>query len=159
MDDSLSDSAQKVQQALTEAGLEIRIRELPASTRTAKEAAAAIGCTLAQIAKSLMFRDTSSGEPLLVIASGVNRVDEEILSSRVGGPVTIADADYVRRQTGFVIGGVPPVGHSRKIETYFDEELFDHEVIWAAAGTPHAVFRTSPHDLVRVTAGEVIAVH
>jgi prolyl-tRNA editing enzyme YbaK/EbsC (Cys-tRNA(Pro) deacylase) len=159
MTESLSHSAQKVQQALREAGMEVRIQELPASTRTAREAAAAIGCTVAEIAKSLVFSNLSTEEPLLVIASGVNRVDMERLSAQVGAPAAMADADYVREQTGFVIGGVPPIGHSREIETYIDEDLLKYDVIWAAAGTPYAVFQAKANDLVRVTGGEVIAIH
>ncbi|GAB4430490.1 MAG: YbaK/EbsC family protein [Anaerolineae bacterium] len=157
MAESLSRSAQRVQDALAALGFAMgQVVELPASTRTAAEAAAAIGCTVAQIAKSLIFRGVQSGEPVLVIASGVNRVNEARVAERLGEPIAKADADYVRAQTGFVIGGVPPVGHDRPLRTFIDADLLQYEEIWAAAGTPHAVFRLTPADLERLTGGEVI---
>jgi prolyl-tRNA editing enzyme YbaK/EbsC (Cys-tRNA(Pro) deacylase) len=157
MAESLSRSAQRVQDALAALGFEMgRVIELPASTRTAAEAAAAIGCTVAQIAKSLIFRGAQSGEPVLVIVSGVNRVNEARLAEILGEPIAKADADFVRAQTGFVIGGVPPVGHTRPLRTFIDEDLRQYQEIWAAAGTPHAVFRLTPADLERLTGGEVI---
>ncbi|MBC8331416.1 MAG: YbaK/EbsC family protein [Anaerolineae bacterium] len=154
----LSASAQRVQDALTEIGLNLHVVELPGSTRTAADAASSIGCTVAQIAKSLIFRLKASDKALLVIASGVNRVDEKLLASRVGEKIGKADAAFVRAQTGFVIGGVPPVGHQAKIRTFIDEDLFQFEEIWAAAGTPNAVFRLTPDDLLRATQGQVLAV-
>lgn len=155
---SLSASAQRVQDALDALGLTLEVVELPASTRTAQDAANAIGCTVAQIAKSLIFRGSQSGRPVLVIASGVNRVDEKIIGQWLGEEIGKADADFVRQETGFVIGGVPPLGHLRAIPTFIDEDLLTYDVIWAAAGTPHAVFRLTPHDLVRATGGQVAAI-
>ena len=152
----LNTSAQKVQDALNARGYDrCRVVEMPDSTRTAAEAAAAIGCTVAQIAKSLVFRGAESGAPVLVIASGTNRVDPQRLAGLLGEPVEKPDADYVRERTGFVIGGVPPLGHSEPLRTFIDRDLLAFEDIWAAAGTPRAVFRLSPDDLVSMTGGAV----
>lgn len=152
----LNASAQKVQDALDARGYaHCRVVEMPDSTRTAAEAAAAIGCTVAQIAKSLVFRGADSGAPVLVIASGTNRVDPQKLAALLGEPVEKPDADYVRERTGYVIGGVPPLGHSEPIRTFIDRDLLAFEDIWAAAGTPRAVFRLSPDDLVSMTGGAV----
>ena len=156
--EELSSSARKVQQALQKLGLSPQVVELPASTRTAVEAAQAIGCQVGQIAKSLVFRKTISGKPLLVIASGSHRVDEGKLEKLVGEPIGKADADFVRQHTGYVIGGVPPVGHREPLETLIDEDLLQYGEIWAAAGTPNAVFRLTPEDLVRMTMGKVAGV-
>jgi prolyl-tRNA editing enzyme YbaK/EbsC (Cys-tRNA(Pro) deacylase) len=155
----LSPSAQKVQDALNaiSAGM-WEVVELPDSTRTSAEAAAAIGCTVAQIAKSLVFKRKHSADPVLVIASGPNRVNTDTLAAVVGEPVEKPDADYVRERTGFVIGGVPPVGHSQPLATFIDQDLGQYADIWAAAGTPRAVFRLTPDDLLRMTGGRVIAV-
>jgi len=159
MSTPLNASAQKVQDALDARGYtHCRVVEMPDSTRTAAEAAAAIGCTVAQIAKSLVFRGARSGAPVLVIASGTNRVDPQRLAALIGEPVEKPDADYVRERTGFVIGGVPPLGHSEPIRTFIDRDLLAFEEIWAAAGTPRAVFRLTPDDLVSMTGGEVAAI-
>ena len=152
---SLSSSAQKVQQALTRLGLSLEVVELPSSTRSAVEAAASIGCTVGQIAKSLIFRTSQSDRPVLVIASGSNRVDERKVAALLGENITQADADFVRQHTGFAIGGVPPVGHTEALLTFIDEDLLAFDEIWAAAGTPHAVFRLTGDDLVRATGGQV----
>jgi prolyl-tRNA editing enzyme YbaK/EbsC (Cys-tRNA(Pro) deacylase) len=154
----LSASAQKVQEALTALGLPCQVVELPASTRTAQEAAQAIGCTVAQIVKSLIFRGTRTGKPVLVLASGVNRVNEKRLSEMTGEPIGKADADFVRQHTGFAIGGVPPVGHSTPIETYIDADLLQYQEIWAAAGTPRAVFRLIPQDLQKMNHGSIVSI-
>ena len=122
-------------------------REFPAGTRTASDAAAAVGCDVGAICKSLVFR--VGDEPLLVIASGANRVDEE----RFGA--VKADAAFVREQTGFAIGGVPPYGHPRPLRTILDEDLLGYETVWAAAGTPTAVFPIAPDELVRRTCATV----
>lgn len=143
----LSPSAAKVQQALDAYGLALQVVELPGSTRTAAEAAAAVGCTVAQIAKSLIFRTARTGQPVLVIASGINRVDEKRVGELIGEPIGKADAGFVRTQTGFVIGGVPPVGHTTPLQTLVDEDLLQYTEIWAAAGTPNAVFRLTREDL------------
>lgn len=140
-------------------GLDNEVRELPATTRSATEAAAAIGCQVAQIAKSLVFKSKTSGKAILVIASGKNRVDEKKLAGYLGEPIDRADANFVRQKTGFAIGGIPPVGHSEKLETFVDEDLLQHGEIWAAAGTPNAVFRLTPADLTKITSGKTIPVH
>ncbi len=156
MGNQLQSSAQKVQSALQALGFPFSVVELSASTRTASEAASAVGCGVAQIAKSLVFRGKHSHKPVLVIVSGVNRVDEKKLRQLIGEPVGKAKADFVREQTGFAIGGVPPAGHVRPIETWIDEDLLAQEEIWAAAGTPHALFSLSPADLLRLTDGTVV---
>ena len=154
----LSPSAQKVQDALHTLGLSLEVVELPGSTRTAVEAAEAIGCEVGQIVKSLVFKGKRSGKPVLVIASGPNRVNEKVIEGLIGEPLGKADADFVREQTGFVIGGVPPVGHARLMETFVDSDLLQYDEIWAAAGTPHAVFRLAPPDLLKMTQGKVLSV-
>ena len=148
-------SAQRVQDALAARGFAFEVREFPESTRTSAEAAAAVGCDIGQIAKSLVFRAKASDRPVLVMASGANRVDEKAVARHLGEKIGRADADFVRARTGFSIGGVPPVGHSEAIVTLIDRDLLDHAEIWAAAGTPNAVFRLSPDDLIALTKGEV----
>ncbi len=154
----LSPSAQKVQRALDQFGLTLEVVELPGSTRTAVEAARAIGTTVSQIAKSLIFRAVDSGRAVLVIASGTNRVNEETIGTRLGERITKGDADFVRDRTGFVIGGVPPAGHDQPLVVFIDQDLLKFDEIWAAAGTPHAVFRLTPAALVKIAGGEVMAV-
>jgi len=155
MSESLSPSAQRVQAALAERGFAFTVRELPASTRTAAEAAAAIGCEVAHIAKSLVFRGAQSNGPVLVVASGTNRVDEARVAELLGEPIAKADAAFVREATGFAIGGIPPVGHAHPLPTLVDRDLLQFPEIWAAAGTPHAVFRLTPADLVELCGGRV----
>lgn len=130
------------------------VRTFPAGTRTAVDAANAIGVEVAQIVKSLVFR-LASGEALLVVASGANRVDERKLEALAGQAVGKADADFVRAQTGFAIGGVPPAGHATRIETLVDEDLLALDELWAAAGTPRDVFSLTPAELVAMTGGRV----
>jgi prolyl-tRNA editing enzyme YbaK/EbsC (Cys-tRNA(Pro) deacylase) len=153
--ETLAPSAQKVQDALVPFGLALEVFELPASTRSAAEAAQAIGCTVAQIAKLLIFRAEQTNRAVLVIASGVNRVNEARIAEALGEPIVKADADFVRQQTGFVIGGVPPVGHNKRLSTFVDEDLLQYTDIWAAAGTPNAVFHLTPAQLVQITDGQV----
>ena len=155
---TLRQSARRVQAVLNDKGFDVTVEELPASTRSAAEAAAAVGCEVAQIAKSLVFRAMTSGRAVLVIMSGVNRVDERRLAEALGEPIGKADADFVRDRTGFAIGGVPPVGHRHPSPVFIDRDLFGHDVLWAAAGTPHAVFRTRAGDLASMTGGTVIDV-
>lgn len=155
----LSPSAQKVQQALQALGVTLQVVELPDSTRTAIEAAQAVGCQVGQIVKSLVFKTKRSQRALLVIASGSNRVDEKLIEARIGEPLGKADAEFVRQQTGFAIGGVPPLGHASPLLTFIDQDLFQYERVWAAAGTPHAVFELNPADLARMTGGEIIPIH
>ncbi|MGO4870586.1 MAG: YbaK/EbsC family protein [Roseiarcus sp.] len=148
-------SALKVQAAL---GSDYQVLEFDAGTRTAADAAAAIGCSAAEIAKSLIFRAEPSGRAVLVIASGVNRVDERKVGEIVGEKIVRADADFVRSKTGFAIGGVPPLGHAEPLLTLIDESLSAFDAIWAAAGTPNAVFRLTPADLQRLTGGAKAAI-
>lgn len=155
----LSPSAQKVQQALQALGVTLQVVELPDSTRTAIEAAQAVGCQVGQIVKSLVFKTKRSQRALLVIASGSNRVDEKLIEARIGEPLGKADAEFVRQQTGFAIGGVPPLGHASPLLTFIDQDLLQYERVWAAAGTPHAVFALNPADLARMTGGEIIPIH
>ena len=147
----LSPTARRVQQALEASDLRLNVVELPASTRTVIEAAQAVGCEIGQIVKSLIFKTRHSERPILVLASGVNRVDERRIEAHLGEELVKADADFVRDQTGFAIGGIPPVAHINKIETFFDEDLLQYSEIWAAAGTPNSVFRIAPADLLRLT--------
>lgn len=151
-------SIERVQQALRALGLGHEIVELGQSARTAAEAARALGCRVDQIAKSLVFRLRDSGAPLLVVTSGANRVDEAKVGALVGERLERADADFVRVQTGFAIGGVAPIGHARPLVTLIDEHLLRFEEIWAAAGHPSTVFRLTPGDLVTMTGGRVVAV-
>jgi prolyl-tRNA editing enzyme YbaK/EbsC (Cys-tRNA(Pro) deacylase)/ribosomal protein S18 acetylase RimI-like enzyme len=154
----LAESARRVQRALEALGLAARVVELPGSARTAAEAAAAIGCRAEQIVKSLVFRRIDTGAAVLVLASGPNRVDERLAAAHLGAELAKADAPFVRAATGFAIGGVPPLGHERPIETLIDEDLLRQPTVWAAAGTPHAVFEIEPGTLVRATGGRVVAV-
>jgi prolyl-tRNA editing enzyme YbaK/EbsC (Cys-tRNA(Pro) deacylase) len=158
MADKLSKSALRVQQALEAAGIPSRVVELPQSTRTASDAAAAIGCRVEQIAKSLVFRRLDSSQPVLVMACGTNRVDERLISSYLSAGIARADADFVRSATGFAIGGVPPLGHDPPVQTFLDQDLLRLDLVWAAAGTPHAVFSLTPGQLVQATGGRVVRV-
>lgn len=158
MDATLSASAKRVQDALHGFGLDCRVKELTESTRTAVDAANAVGCDVGQIVKSLVFRGKSSGRAVFVVASGANMVDEKALAAIVGEKIGRADPDFVREQTGFAIGGVSPVGHPAPLQTYVDEDLLGYEEIWAAAGTPNALFSLTPQQLCQITSGEVAAI-
>ncbi|MCV2864700.1 YbaK/EbsC family protein [Defluviimonas sp. WL0075] len=147
----MSKSLKRVEAALAAAGVSVRITEMPGSTRTAEEAAAAAGCALDQIAKSIIFRGESSGHVVLFVTAGGNRVDPEQASALAGQPLGRADADLVRAETGFAIGGVAPLGLIAPVETYFDPRLLDFDVVWAAAGTPRHIFAIAPQDLLRIT--------
>lgn len=138
---TLSTRAQQFQDLIHERGLDLVVQELPDSTRTADDAARALGCSKAQIVKSLVFRETGTDQPVLVLASGPNRVDEERVAEHLGRPVAKADAAFVKQHTGFSIGGVPPFGHQTPIRLFVDEDLLGFDEVWAAAGTPHAVFK------------------
>ena len=155
MSPGLKASARRVQEALAAQGFAFEVREFPDSTRTSAEAAAAIGCSVAQIAKSLVFRGAQSGKAVLIVASGANRVDPAKAEALLGEAIKRADADFVREATGFAIGGVPPLGHDRPLVTLIDEDLLGFEEVWAAAGTPNAVFRLSPSDLSDLTGGRI----
>jgi prolyl-tRNA editing enzyme YbaK/EbsC (Cys-tRNA(Pro) deacylase) len=155
---SLSKSAQSIQDVLSQKGLESNVIELTISARTAKDAATALGCTVAQIVKSLIFKTKETNMPILVLASGVNRVNEQALEEKLGTKIVKADADYTRDVTGFAIGGIPPVGHKQTIPTYIDEDLLQFNELWAAAGTPNAVFRLESTTLAELTGGTVISI-
>ena len=146
-------SVQRVADALAQLGIHAEIIEFSESTRTAEEAAAAVGCTVGQIVKSLVFM--VDGRPVLALVSGVNRVDTGLLAAVSGGQIARANADAVREATGFSIGGVPPVGHATPLNTYLDRDLLQYERVWAAAGTPNAVFAITPGDLQRITGATV----
>ena len=155
----LSESAQKVKKELLARGIKGEVVELPDSTRTAVEAANAIGCTVAQIVKSLVFRGAESGKAILIEASGVNRVNEKAVALIVGEAIVKADADFVREKTGFAIGGIPPVGHATEMgAVLIDEDLLQYAELWAAAGTPHAVFPLTSDELIRIAAGKVVSI-
>src|SRR5437660_361988 len=141
---ALPPSAQKVQDAAAALGLDVTVRELAQPTRTAEEAAAACGVTVGQIVKSLVFLGATSGKPYLLLVSGANRVNEKGVAAHLGEKLKRPDADAVRTLTGYAIGGIPPFGHATPLTTYMDRDLLRYDVIWAAAGTPKAVFRTEP---------------
>jgi|SRR5580700_3760565 prolyl-tRNA editing enzyme YbaK/EbsC (Cys-tRNA(Pro) deacylase) len=154
----LSKSAQNIQDILNKKGITAKVLELPNSTRTAEDAAVAIGCTVAQIVKSLIFRTKETNKPILVLASGPNRVNEKLITEAVGEEIIKADANFTREVTGFAIGGIPPLGHKHPIETFIDEDLLKLKELWAAAGTPNAVFSIDALMLENLTSGKVIAV-
>jgi len=158
MSEELSPSARRVQEVLDRLGGGGRVTEMSTTTRSAQDAARAVGCTVGQIAKSLVFKGASSRRGVLVVASGANRVNEKALSELLGEPVLKADAYFVRQATGFAIGGVPPVGHPQPLTVFIDEDLLQYADIWAAAGTPQAVFKLTPQELQRITGGRVICV-
>ena len=158
MTEVLSSSVQKVQDAIKDLGFSVEVVELEATTRTSADAARAVGCTVEQIAKSLIFQTRITHRPILVIASGSNRVNEKRMAELVSEPIGKADADFVREHTGFAIGGVPPVGHLEKLDVFIDEDLLRYEGIWAAAGSPHAVFKLTPSDLVKLSGGHVTSI-
>ena len=148
----------RVRKALEEQGYEPEVVELERTARSAAEAADALGVRVEQIVKSLVFRGTRTGRPVLVLAGGANRVHERRISDLFSEPVGMADAAYVREKTGFSIGGVPPVGHTERPTTFVDEDLLREEEVWAAAGHTHAVFGLEPAELVRVTGSRVAGI-
>lgn len=154
---ALPAAALRVAAAAAAAGLSIDIRVMPQSTRTAQEAAAACGCAVAQIVKSLIFRGASSGKPYLLLVGGANRVDEAKAAATLGETLTRPDATYVRETTGYAIGGVPPLGHAAKMMVMIDEALLGFDRVWAAAGTPLAVFACDPRALMRATGARAMA--
>jgi prolyl-tRNA editing enzyme YbaK/EbsC (Cys-tRNA(Pro) deacylase) len=151
--DQRSSAPERVQAALSAAGVTTRIEEFPSSTRTAQEAATAVGTSVGQIVKSLLF--LAGGTPVLALVSGLNQLDPALLARLTGSPIAKADADAVRRATGYAIGGVPPTGFPTPIPTFIDRDLLQYAVVWAAAGTPRHVFAIAPAELIRVTAGVV----
>lgn len=149
----MSKSTARVRAALQAAGLDPQIRET-ALARTAADAAAAVGCAVDQIAKSIVFRGQTSGTALLFLTAGGNRVAEAKASALAGEPLGKADAALVRAQTGFAIGGVAPVGHLSPIRAFLDPRLLEFDLVWAAAGTPHHVFPIAPTDLLRISGAQ-----
>lgn len=158
MDPALGPSVRRVQEALAAAGGGHTVIALEQSARTSAEAARAVGCRVDQIAKSLVFCGAATQRAVLVIASGVNRVDEAKVAGLIDEPVARADAEFVRARTGFAIGGVAPVAHAEPLTILIDEDLLKWPEIWAAAGHPNTVFRLTPADLVRMTGGRVASV-
>jgi len=155
---TLSPSPQKVQDVLKALGFANQVVELKVTTRTSADAAQAVGCQVEQIAKSIIFKGKQTQKPILVIASGPNRVNEKRIEELISEPLGKADADYVRKHTGFVIGGVPPIGHLEKLEIFIDEDLLKLDEIWAAAGSPNAVFKLAPSELIKMTGGRVVSI-
>lgn len=154
----VSKSAQTIQDVLSQQGFDLKVIELSASTRTAVEAAQTIGCEVAQIVKSLIFRTALTKKAILILASGPNRVNEKTIEKEVGEKIEKADADFTREVTGFAIGGIPPIGLKQSIETFIDEDLLRFKELWAAAGTPHAVFKLDSLLLEKLTRGKVTAI-
>jgi prolyl-tRNA editing enzyme YbaK/EbsC (Cys-tRNA(Pro) deacylase) len=155
---SLPVAAQRVQDAADALGLAITVRIMEQVTRTAEEAAAACGCTVGQIVKSLIFKGKDSGAPILLLVSGVNRVNEKEMAARLGEPIVRPDADFVRAATGFAIGGIPPFGHASRLVPRLDADLLQYETVWAAAGTPNAIFEVRPTALRDSTGAIVLQV-
>ena len=155
---TLSDTAQRVQEALRAAGFANTVIELEVAVKTAAAAAEAVGCKPAQIVKSLVFQGVTSGVPVLVVASGANRVSEAKLQALLGEPVRMGPPKFVREVTGYAIGGIPPVGHVQKLDTVIDAHLLTLEGLWAAAGHPNSLFSLTPDELIRMTGGRVAEV-
>ena len=150
----MAGAEERVAAAAAAAGLEITIRRFPEGTRTAADAAAAVGCDVAQIVKSLVF--LADGRPVVALVSGANRLDPARLAAALGSQdIERADGDAVRAATGYAIGGVPPFGHADPLPVLMDRSLFDHDIVWAAGGRPDAVFAVSPTDLERVAGAQV----
>jgi prolyl-tRNA editing enzyme YbaK/EbsC (Cys-tRNA(Pro) deacylase) len=154
---ALKPAAQRVQDALTAKGLDSSVRHMPQATRSAAEAAAACGCSLGQIVKSLLFRGATSGKPYLLLVSGANRVNEGGVAAVIGEALRRPDAADVREVTGFAIGGIPPLGHRTPLITLMDAALLDYDLVWAAAGTPDAVFPVAPDRLAAAAEARIIA--
>ncbi|MBI2792255.1 MAG: YbaK/EbsC family protein [Gammaproteobacteria bacterium] len=154
----LKTSANQVQIALKENGFDFVVKELPASTRTANDAAQAVGCSVAEIAKSIIFRTVISQQPILVIASGINRINTTLIENALGENIEQPDGKWVKETLGFAIGGVPPIGFHVKLKVFIDQDLLKLKTIWAAAGTPNAVFSLPAKELMSLTGGNAIAV-
>lgn len=155
----LSKSSQIVQDALRAKGVSIEVLELPANTHTAQAAADVIECDVKEIVKSLIFRGKESGAPILILASGVNRVKENKIKEYLGENIERADPYFVRDITGFAIGGIPPLGHKQPLRTFIDKDLLDYEVVWAAGGTPNTIFAVEAQQLPALTGGTIIAIY
>lgn len=158
MSDNLGKSAAKIQEELNKYGLELKVITMQESTRTCVEAANTIGCEVGQIAKSMIFKCKLSDNPVLIVASGNNRVNEKKIKDYLGEAITRPDADFVQQATGFAIGGIPPIGHTSKMKCFVDADLLNYDELWAAAGTPFDVFRLTPDQLLTITQGQVVQV-
>ncbi len=158
MAETLGKSALKIQEELNKYNLSLKVVTMQDSTRTCVEAANTIGCEVGQIVKSLVFRGKTSGTPVLIVASGDNRINEKKMKEYLGEAVTRPDANYVQETTGFAIGGIPPVGHTTKMPCFIDADLFRFKEVWAAAGTPFDVFCLTPDQLATITQGKIINV-
>jgi len=156
MGNELRDSAKRVQEILQQQLPDAKVIEFKELTRTSEEAARTIGCEVGQIAKTLIFKGKKSGKAVCVIASGINRVDEKKVAALVGEPIERPDAEFVLSCTRFAIGGIPPIGFELDIPPFIDQDLLQYAEIWAAAGTPYAVFCIVPQDLIRITNGRVV---
>jgi prolyl-tRNA editing enzyme YbaK/EbsC (Cys-tRNA(Pro) deacylase) len=154
--ETLPRGARRVRTALLDLGLPGDIHRLADSTRTAPEAAAAVGCELGAIVKSLVMRGVRTRAPVLALVSGDNRADVALIEAAVDEPVDRPDADYVREVTGYAIGGIPPIGHPHLLRTVMDEDLLRFETVWAAAGHPHAVFPIAPAALAEAAGARVL---
>jgi len=155
---ALPASARKVQVEAQTLGLDISVTEMDESTRSAEDAARACGCDVAQIVKSLVFRGKESGKPYLMLVSGSNRLNEKAVAAVVGETLERPDAGYVREITGYAIGGVPPFGHATVTQVFIDEDLLGFETVWAAAGTPRAVFAVPPAALADAVRAQIMKV-
>ena len=155
---ALKPGARRVADAAAAAGLEITIKMHAQSTRTAEDAAAACGCDVAQIVKSLVFQGKTSGAPILLLVSGANRVNEKAVAAIIGEALKRPDAVYVRDITGYAIGGIPPLGHASRLKTFIDKDLLQHPMVWAAAGTPESVFAVDPKRLAAATGAITLSV-
>ncbi len=154
--ETLPASARRVAEAARSLGLDIRIRIMTETTRTAAEAAAACGTTAAQIVKSLIFEGKESGRSFLLLVSGMNRVDEKAVGARLGEKLERPDARRVREITGYAIGGIPPIGHASGLAAYIDPDLLEFETVWAAAGTPNSIFEIAPGKLAAAAGAQTL---
>jgi len=158
-DEALQDANRRLIAGAAAVGLAVIVHRMAQSTRTAEEAAAACGCAVGQIVKSLVFRGARSGRPYLLLVSGANRVEEQGVAARIGEPLKRADAAFVREWTGYAIGGVPPLAHATRLRTYIDRDLLQYEQVWAAAGTPRSVFSVDPKALAATADARTIEVN
>jgi prolyl-tRNA editing enzyme YbaK/EbsC (Cys-tRNA(Pro) deacylase) len=157
-DSELQDANRRLIAGAAALGLTITVQRMAQSTRTAEEAAAACGCAVGQIVKSLVFKGARSGKPYLLLVSGANRVDEKGVAAHIGEALKRPDAQYVRDVTGYAIGGIPPLAHDTRLKTFMDRDLLQYDTVWAAAGTPVSVFPADPKRLAEAAGAEVIAV-
>ena len=158
MVNGLPDAAERVRKAADALGLRVTVTIMPGTTRTAEDAAAACGCAVGQIVKSLIFKGKESGRAYLFLVSGANWVNEKAVGARLGEAILRPDADFARAATGFAIGGIPPLGHTTALVPYLDADLLQYGTVWAAAGTPNAVFEVDPKALRDATGAVVIGI-